>query len=93
VAVTIVDTGFKKSKLRKKDKREITKSNTHVPKLSFRLTALAPTLVLEEINVCGAVLKGTFLPDGNCRLSTKGRAAGHRFLQLLGGRWLNNLTK
>jgi hypothetical protein len=49
MVVTIVDAGFKKSKPtgRKNDKREIAKSNTYLPKLSFRLTVLGPELVLE----------------------------------------------
>jgi hypothetical protein len=47
MVVTIVDAGFKKSKPRTKDKRELARSNTYVPKLSFRVTALGPELVLE----------------------------------------------
>jgi hypothetical protein len=53
-----------------------------------------PALVLEEINVlCTAVLKGNFLREGNCRLSTKGKASGHGFLQPFGWRGLNNLAE
>jgi hypothetical protein len=50
--IVIIDTEFKKSKSRNKDnlKRETTKLNTHIPKLSFRLMMLGPVLVLEEIN-------------------------------------------
>jgi hypothetical protein len=96
MVVTVVDAEFKKSKPRKKDEREIARSNAYVPKLSFLLTACGPALVLEETYVvCSAVLdsEGTFSPDGNCRLSTKGMASGHRFLQLLGGQRLDDLTE